>query len=84
MKMKLCSIMLIGLVLVLATSLLSCGYDHVDKAEDSLKKALRATTDLRRQFEWGVQPQNIDSELQYIEMLIEDALQELHDMRPEY
>ena len=62
--------------------LVSLTYDG-SKVEDSLKRALGATIDPRRQVEWGARLQNIDSELEYIEMLIGGASQEFHDIRPE-
>ncbi len=83
-KIRWYSILLVGLVLVLATLLLGCGLDHVDKADDYLKQASRATSDLRRQVENGLPVQNMASELQYIERLIDDARSELQDMRPNY
>ena len=78
------SILLVGLVLVLATLSLSCGSRHIDEADDYLKRASRATSDLRRQVELGLPVQNIASELEYIERLIDNARSELQDMRPRY
>ncbi len=84
MKVKWYSILLVGFVLVLAILPLSCGSDHIDNAQDYLKKASRATSDLRSQ----VKSQKDDHELlltiDYLERLIDDALSELHDMRPNY
>ena len=84
MKMKLYSILLVGLVLLLATLLVGCGYDHLDKAEDYLKEASKVTSKLRMRAESGEPVQHMASQLEYIEDLIDDALQELYDMRPNY
>ena len=83
-KIRWYSILLVGLVFILATLLLSCGPDHVDNAQDYLKSALKDTQNLRMRVENGLPVQNMASELEHIERLIEDALQELHDMRPNY
>ena len=40
-KIRWYSILLVGLIFILATSLLSCGPDHVDNAQDYLKSALK-------------------------------------------
>ncbi len=82
-KIRWYSILLVGLVFILATLLLSCGPDHVDNAQDYLKSALSDTRDLRNQVEshdYHKALQTID----YVERSIEAALQELHDMRPNY
>jgi hypothetical protein len=78
------SILLVGLVFILTTLLLSCGPDHVDNAQDYLKRALRATGDLRNQVESQKDYHETLQTIDYVERLIEDALQELHDMRPNY
>ena len=82
-KIRWYSILLVGLVFILATLLLSCGPDHVDNAQDYLKEALNATRDLRNQ----VESYNCNEALRTIDdvdWLIEHALQELYDMRPNY
>jgi len=83
-KIRWYSILLVGLVFILATLLLSCGPDHVDNAQDYLKRALRATGDLRNQVELHKDSHEVMQTIDYVERLIEDALQELHDMRPNY
>ena len=83
-KIRWYSILLVGLVFILATLLLGCGPDHVDNAEFFLKRALDQIGDLRRSMWYGGQVQNLDSKLEDIENDVEDALQELHDMRPNY
>jgi len=82
-KVRWLSILLVGLVFVLATLLLGCGTDYIDNAEDYLKEALDATRDLRNQ----VESYNCNEALRTIDdvdWLIEHALQELYDMRPNY
>ena len=83
-KPKWYPILLVGLVLVLATLSLSCGSRHIDEADDYLKRASRATSDLRKQVELGSPVQDLAYELEYIERLIDNARLELQNMRPSY
>lgn len=83
-KIRRYSILLVGLVFILAILLLGCGPDHVDNAQDYLKSALDQIGDLRQSMWYGGHVENLDSKLEAIESDIEDALQELYDMRPNY
>ena len=84
MKAKWQVILFVVMTLLLATLSLSCGPDHVDKAQDYLKSALDQIGDLRRSMWYGGHVENLDYKLEAIESDIEYALQELHDMQPNY
>ena len=78
------SILLVGLVLILATLSLSCGSRHIDEADDYLKQALDQIGDLRRSEWYGGEVKDLDSKLEDIERLIDDARSVLQDMRQQY
>lgn len=84
MKTKWYLILLVGLVFILVIIPLGCGPDHVDNAEFFLKRALDQIGDIRRSMWYGEYVENLDSKLEDIENNVEDALQELYDMRPNY
>ena len=84
MKTKWYLILLVGLVFILFIIPLGCGPDHVDNAEFFLKRALDQIGDIRRSMWYGEYVENLDSKLEDIENNVEDALQELYDMRPNY
>jgi len=74
------SIILIGVVMVLATFSLSCNDGRLDKADDYLKRASLATDHLRGDLAYGREV-DVDSELEYIGKLIEWARDEISDIR---
>jgi hypothetical protein len=77
------SILLVGVV-VLVLIPLGCGVNHVDNAEFFLKRALDQIGDMRQSMWDEGYVEDLDFKLEAIENDVEDALQELYDMQPNY
>ena len=85
MKTKWYLILLIGLVFILF--MIPMGYEsinRVDNAEFYLKQALDQISDIKQSMWDGECVEDLDFKLDDIENNIEDALQELYYMQPNY
>jgi len=84
-KTKWYLILLVGVILILVMIPLGCeSINRVDNAEFYLKRALDQISDIRQSMWDGECVEDLDFKLDDIESNIEDALQELYYMQPNY